>query len=639
MNSETAQNGKAREYSRLIRKLGASVELPSYVCGAPALMAYLFINFLEDGTKALAFALYCCVSCVATYVIGFLSRRAFLRPYALYAAGGSQSGSREDARQRLLDAPVFEAISIFARWLGTCLIIYLLAAAFGSDFGKPFWIFASICCALIGMLAMPASFLGAELACSPILNGPAFAEGRGAARPRIRLSLRLRLSLSVTILVDFVAAVMLLHIHYLRSGNIDVNRSMICLYLLIAGSMGMLFIIMNLFARSLSATVKDMNRKFEDMNKDAGDLSARLPIIAQDDIGRLSENFNGLMDFLGSSISEVKSSAEAGRAIGGELASTSEESSAAATQMAAGMAGLKKRTQGLMEASRGQKASLGAAGTALDSFLAKVDDQASAVEESSAAINQMIANLSAIEASTKDKKRLVELLKKDGAEGDRIVAGITDIVTDISRSAETIMGLVDVIGDISPPTGLLAMNAAIEAAHAGNAGRGFAVVADEIRKLAESTDRNSKDIAKSLGLVVDKIKRSAELSERTKTVFKKILEGIVVVDGSMEETLSGLIETSTGSGQIVDSVAELSSLTVGIREAGREIGERIRSIGEDATKVAELAEENERNADEINSGLGEIAQAAVQLSELGVRNAESISRLDGEVSRFRLKAD
>jgi methyl-accepting chemotaxis protein len=625
----------ARASSRLLLKLSTSVELPSYACCAPALAAYLLINFLGDEGKALSFIAYCLASCAATFALGVLARAAALAPYASWAKGESKGeDAAERARRALLDLPAAEALSIFLRWAATCPIIFGMSRLFGGDFGTPFWTFAGIACCLIGVLAMPASFLGSELACSPALNSPGLAEGE--ARPRLSFSLRRRLALSVSAMVDYLAAVFIMHMAFILQGSIDPAASMVCLYILVAGTLMMVVIIMRLFDRSLSRTIRTMNAKFEEMNRNSGDLTVRLDVIARDDVGTLSASFNSFMGFLRSSISEVKRSAEQGRSIGTELAATADESSAAATQMAAGMTGLGRRTRGLMEAVRGQKESIGAANGALSSFSEQVDGQAAAVEESSAAINQMIANIAAIEASTKDKRRLVEVLKADGAEGDRILEEITSLVDEVARSAETIMELIDVIVGISKSTDLLAMNAAIEAAHAGAAGKGFAVVADEIRKLAESTGSNSKDIAASLGGIVEKIVRSAELSARTKAVFKKVFEGIAVVEGSMEETLSGLTEISAGGGQIVDSVAELSTLATGLREAGREIGDRIRSIKEEAEKVAALAEENERSAVEIGEGIGEIASASTALSELGNRNAESIALLDGEAARFRL---
>jgi methyl-accepting chemotaxis protein len=246
-----------------------------------------------------------------------------------------------------------------------------------------------------------------------------------------------------------------------------------------------------------------------------------------------------------------------------------------------------------------------------------------------------VANLGAIDAATAEKRKLVERLKADGAAGDRSVAGIAEIASEVAQSTALIMSLVGVIGDISERTSLLAMNAAIEAAHAGHSGRGFAVVADEIRKLAESTDRNSKDISKSLGGIVDKIGRSAALSASAKAALGTILEGIEAVDGSLGETQSGLTEISAGGGQILSAVAELTALTSAIRDAGNEIGEQTRLIEGAADQAAALSAENERCVAEISGGLGEIVQAATDLSSLGIRNAENIAILDGEMGRFK----
>jgi len=637
MEQLNTHRSDAREYATLFRRISLNTEFVSYLFCSPALIVYGVIGFIKGGDKLVPFLISTALTVFITYTSGLVIRQRFLAPFSAWVHGGRKAGGEEAeaARRALLALPVREAVSMFFRWFAVAPLILLFAAVFGVDYGRPYAIFSLISCAINGLLEMPVLFLGSELAASPLLNSPGLVEAK--ARPKIRLSLRLRILFGVDVIVIYLSVTALIQMYYLRKGFIDMDSSIFCLFLLIVGANGMLFVILRLIARSLAATVKTINQKLEAMNRDSGDLTTKLDIIAQDDIGILSENFNGLMAFLRGSISSVKLSAGQGGSIGTELAATAEESSAAATEMAASMEGLRRRTEGLRASASGQQSSLEAADAALGVFLSKVDEQASAVEESSAAIEQLIANLNAIESSTKDKRALVKILKDDGAEGDRIVGGITDAVGEIDLSTEKIMELIEVISSISQSTNLLAMNAAIEAAHAGNAGRGFAVVADEIRKLAVSTDLNSKDIAKSMGGIVEKIKRSAELSNRTKTVFKKILDGITVVDNGMEETLSGLIEASTGSGQIVESVSELSTLTVDIRDTGHDIGARIRSTLAEANSVAQLSFENEQSSQEISSGLAEIAQVASNLSSLGLRNAETISRLDAEVARFKLE--
>jgi methyl-accepting chemotaxis protein len=637
MGGKTELHANAREYSKLFWKISVNTELWSYAICAPALIAYGIIAFIKGGALLVPFLTSTVITVCITYTAGLLVRRLLLSPYRAWnRSGRKREGAEADnARQALLDLPLAEAVSLCLRWFAVAPLILLFARFFRVDYGIPYVIFSLVSCVLNGSLEMPVIFLNAELLASSILNSPDLARAR--TQPKLRFSLRFRIAWSILTVTTYICGTALVQLIYLRAGFISLDNSIICFLLLVAGGVGMLLLILRVFAQSMSGTLGVINRKLEAMNRDSGDLSVRLDVVAQDDIGRLSENFNGLMQFLRTSLSSVKDSAAQGRDIGGELASTAAESSAAAVQMSASMDGLTRRTTGLRAAASGQKEALGAAAGSLKAFIGKMDEQASAVEESSAAIQQMIANLASIKSTTAEKRELVRALKSDGTEGDSAIADITEAVSGIAVSTETIMELVAVISGISSQTNLLAMNASIEAAHAGNSGRGFSVVADEIRKLAESTDSNSKDIAGSMRVIVEKIKKSVELAERTKLVFKKILDGIAIVDGGMEETLCGLTEASTGSSQIVQAVSELSTLTVGIREAGHGIGERIGKTSEEADLIAQLAAENESSSQEITSGLSEIAQAATNLSGLGLRNAENISRLDAEVARFKLE--
>lgn len=618
----------AGDYSRLVLELSTSVELKSYICSAPSLAAYLIVGFLHDKVKLVAFIVSLVVTVCLTYAAGIAVRRVRLSPYAAWIRSGKRAGSEaEAARAALLGVPGIEGLSIFLRWAVIAPIVLAAGPLFGVDYGAPFAIFASIACALSGALAMPASFLGSELAISSHLNAPILSDAK--AKPRFRMSLRLRLALAVSIMVDYLAAMVILNMVYLGKGYLDQSGSMIGLVLLVVGTLAMTVAIMRLFDKDLSATLREINRKLKAMNEDSGDLTARLPIVAQDEVGDLSANFNGLMGFLRSSISEVRGSAREGRSVGSELAATAEETSAASTQISASMEGLKKRTEGLRTASSGQRQALGAAGEALKSFIAKMDEQASAVEESSAAINQMMANLASIEASTNDKRRLVAALRSDGAEGDKAVEGITGLVAEVARSAQAISGLVDVIGDISQRTSLLAMNAAIEAAHSGQAGRGFAIIAGEVKKLAASQAERASRIKGIVAGIQASVDAGSRDAESVRSSLREIASGSAQAAERLELVRRATEEQKRASEEISSSMEALAAASASIREeAGRQAqySERVRGA---VASIAEAATQARESALAIAQESAGLATAVNGLRELTARGGELTAALSG----------
>jgi methyl-accepting chemotaxis protein len=633
MKSHEPSPGLAAAHRRLLFALNVNIELTSYVLAAPFLAVYVLMIFLapkEGGAAFFGTVLGLVVP--LTYLLGFVLRRMALSPLAAFARGQGPSGGVA-SKQALLDLPLRESASIFARWGIIGLALAFSPPLFGLDFGEAYTAFALIACCATGIFVVPVTFLGVELACAGVLNRGEF---RGVeAEPRHRFSLRFRQGMTVFVLIDYMAIMFIMSLVFDMMDLIEIKNTLAGMIVLVVGSQAVAIVTMRRFAQSLSKTVILMNGKLELMNRNSGDLTERLEVIAQDDIGRLSASFNSYLSALASTMGSLKAVGERSRNIGSELAATAEETSASTNQIEASMESLKARTASLGAEMKGQVASLGRADLAVHGLLGKIEGQAAAVSESSAAITEMIASLKNIESGTREKQELVERLKKAGLEGNVSVEAFAALIAEISKSTEFIMSLIDVINNVADQTNLLAMNAAIEAAHAGDAGKGFSVVADEIRNLAESTGQNSRDIADSLKLIVGKIRQSGELTARTRDSFGHILEGIDSVNATMEETVAGLSEVSVGGAQIIEAITELNGLTGEMRDASSEMEKQMVAMDSSTEKVMALAGENEGILTEVAAGVAEISKATAGLSRLSGQNAENIGALEREVSRFK----
>jgi iron only hydrogenase large subunit-like protein/uncharacterized protein YoxC len=194
-----------------------------------------------------------------------------------------------------------------------------------------------------------------------------------------------------------------------------------------------------------------------------------------------------------------------------------------------------------------------------------IDSQAAAVNQSSGITGRMLDSIKNTSDISLNKQEAIKELIENAAQGQESMRVTIQSVQDISQSVDGIAQAIRIISAIAANTNLLSMNAAIEAAHAGEAGRGFAVVADEIRRLSESTRENSRNIARTLKNIIDGIavtsKQSGDTNERIIVMSKEIHD--------FAETMTGLITTfselSAESGNITAALDGLHNQSAAVK--------------------------------------------------------------------------
>jgi methyl-accepting chemotaxis protein len=260
--------------------------------------------------------------------------------------------------------------------------------------------------------------------------------------------------------------------------------------------------------------------------------------------------------------------------------------------------------------------------------------QSAMVEESTAAVTEMassLASLSGIMERNKDgSNRLVSVA---GA-GESQIRETYEVISRTNQNIAKIQDMANLISSIAAQTNLLAMNAAIEAAHAGEAGRGFSVVADEIRKLAEASAKNSKTIKANLGEVIGNIKSASDSSARSSESFGTIQKEITLVGGSFDEILNALRELKEGGTQIMDAMVELNNYTAEVTGNTSTIKNQASVVSQSIEAVRSSAESVATANEAIRTELGSLERNIATVGE----HAESVGAisetLDAETSRY-----
>jgi methyl-accepting chemotaxis protein len=401
---------------------------------------------------------------------------------------------------------------------------------------------------------------------------------------------------------------------------------------------GVLTVVVNIYYihRSVALPLRGLKTQLRAVAEGQGDLSVRIEMRQRNELGDLAGDFNLFQEKLGRMIGAIKASQAQALSLSQDLAAQTEQSGAALRQISASAESIAARSGSLDE----RIESSGRAASQFQDFLRKaaerIGDQAAEIAESSSAIEEMSGSIGNVTKTAEAKLAATRELAAMAEEGSAAMAESAEAVARIAGSAEIINDTLQIIKNISEQTNLLAMNAAIEAAHAGDAGRGFAVVADEIRKLAEDSAQNADSISGSLQEITGMIRTSSDSAERTRGLFEAIVARIGELRGGMEEIGAAMGELAEGGRQILVSLSTLVRSTAEIKDASTGMTRGVSELVETLDSISAFSREIRDGMAEISRGIADLFQAQARISAAGGSNAESLRTLEELVGRFKL---
>jgi Na+-translocating ferredoxin:NAD+ oxidoreductase RNF subunit RnfB len=228
--------------------------------------------------------------------------------------------------------------------------------------------------------------------------------------------------------------------------------------------------------------------------------------------------------------------------------------------------------------------------TLIETLNDQIIRQASAIEKSSAAIEEMVATINNTASMAEKRQAAIQDLVDNVEQGRASMQETIEAVGDISKGIEGVGSTIKVIGGIAANTNLLSMNAAIEAAHAGEAGMGFAVVAGEIRRLSDTTRENSRSIAHTLTDIINGIKITTSRSSATNSLISTMAEEINGFANTMTELINSLGELSIGSREITAALIQLREHAEAIKTGYHDMMDKTHNLEASMQSMAQISD-------------------------------------------------
>ncbi len=365
------------------------------------------------------------------------------------------------------------------------------------------------------------------------------------------------------------------------------------------------------------------------------DFTAAVEIRGRDEIGTLAGYMNRTVERLKEVFASVKTVSRHSREQNDAITQAMTEFSATLTEIAAAVSSARSQFNELAEQIQESSASLDQIGRTVDHLSGEIETQAAAVTQSSASMEEVARSIESVNAITQARSESAAGLTAAIRDGETRMQEADEAVRQTLTTAEKIHEIVGIIDAVAAQTNLLAMNAAIEAAHAGESGRGFAVVAEEIRKLAESTSVNSKSIRQSVQEITRGVIAASEASSRNAEFFGTVSAEVDRFASAFTEISSMLAEMAAGTHQVLDASTTLGGITQRIRDGFSEIHSGVRNITAAMETVTLISAKTAEGMSEIDTGTGTLRDTMSELAGRQETSRESVEALDRELESFR----
>ena len=404
---------------------------------------------------------------------------------------------------------------------------------------------------------------------------------------------------------------------------------MLIVVILLIGSIALNFNISRVLVLKPIRRIIEVLQKIED-----GDISQQIRLNQKDEIGDMADHFDRTLESLKHLVMIIQNEAEGVDDISKDLSKNMAKTAEAMNEITTGVDHIQQQISVQVDSVAATNTAVNRISGNIDKLTEEIDIQSESVARSSAAIEQMLANIDSVTRISRINSENVTRLAEASEVGRSGLQAVAADMQEIARESEGLLEINAVLQNIASQTNLLSMNAAIEAAHAGESGKGFAVVADEIRKLAESSGAHSKTVSSVLKKIRDAITKISDATAKVLKNFEIIDADVKTVSDQEEQIRNAMEEQSAGSRQVLEAMKKLKEITGIVQNSSEEMQEGSKAIIAEGKNLETVTSKITGNMNEMASRAGEVNGSVKHVNFISSKNKGNIDILREAISHF-----
>ncbi|QQO10012.1 methyl-accepting chemotaxis protein [Breznakiella homolactica] len=389
------------------------------------------------------------------------------------------------------------------------------------------------------------------------------------------------------------------------------------------------------FSYSLTSPFKQLVTSFNTIS--GGDLSVVSPEYASKEAFMLSRGFNHFAEGISALVVKIKTASHGIERTADDLSASTIETQKTIAHVQDAVVAIRADVGRENESVAKTESAVNLVVQEIENLNEKIKAQGAQISGASAAIEQLVASIHSIENSTASANSHVNELVLSSDEEKKRLSQNAEAMKAVEKESQALAEMNSVISNVATQTNLLAMNAAIEAAHAGEAGRGFAVVASEIRKLAETTASQVKSSGDALLSIQKRIIEIADSSFRVEQSFDTMIGMIQQIEKIIADLKNATAEQSSGSQQLLESIAAINTITSDVQNGAASMQNGADEAMTACRNLTELSRNVDARVTECEDDVESLTKNSKAVVEAVFHTKTSVQELNTSIQNFKTR--